>query len=1067
MAHLGRVGAAVFVAIALMTSACGGDAGRAATPAVASVQIREGDQTLVAGATVALSVTVEASGGASQAVAWTSDDETVARVGATGIVTAVAPGEARIIAASVADATVRDSVRVRVEAVLPGETLLRDGILRAPGAAIVVAGQVHEEHAEVRDGQLVAVVFEGDAHFRFVAPAFEGLRSSLLRASTDIALAAFVAAGVLGADAVATSSAAPVSAVGVRIEGLPDDGVLTPATRLTLTNEVQRLVAVRPSSADTTLVLLPPAMTHSGDAAWLEAVLGPAIASAGADVGTLGPAAELSLFGPVVRAWAAPSSAFLDPAAPGVATAWTADAQIVVALNASDALLVVLEALAQVSGRVPDAVCVENALTALLDVFEQGGSALLLAQQPALAAAAPGFTAATRALDGCLASVDEAAGRPLGSPGSARVGGATGGVDLDAVAAALGDTFAALGWVAGVSTPTWDASAFAPYEVIEVGTWPAQSEALSVIPASVEASLVAGDALPFELSVANAGTVPVAIDGILADASWLEAPAASEITIDVAAALSLEVMLDASLLPAGTYQAVIEIAWRSLATPSEPRVTTVPVALEVQPEPVVVSVTIDPPSATIPAGGSETFRAVVSGTEDTDVRWEATCGSVESGGQLALYRAPDIAGTCQVSATSVAHPSVGASAQITVTGGVGQPVWTLQFGTDKADVARAVAADAAGTVLVAGFTRGDLDTVPSGAIHPAMEDGIVGFVRAIGPDGEVLWTHQIGDDNSLTYAHAVAVSASGRVAVAGTTNSAFDGDNPSRNAAFVRVLEPGGAVAWTDAFGASGSDQAHGVAFDGAGNVLVVGTTRGALVAGEHAGGADGFVRLYGPDGDVLWTQQFGTSADDTAVAVAVAAAGGFVVVGTTWGDLAGELAGSADVFVRRHRADGSLLWSRQFGSGGEDEASDVALDGVRVVVAGSTRDSPEAVRAGFVRRYDARGLNATSHLVSGGGWTEAKGVAVDGRGNVLVVGLTEASLAGPNAGGSDVFVRKLGANLNATWTRQFGSPFEDFGLAVAVDPSDHVLVAGATEGDFEGGTVASALDAFVRKLSP
>src|SRR5437773_1736936 len=71
-----------------------------------------------------------------------------------------------------------------------------------------------------------------------------------------------------------------------------------------------------------------------------------------------------------------------------------------------------------------------------------------------------------------------------------------------------------------------------------------------------------------------------------------------------------------------------------------------------------------------------------------------------------------------------------------------------------------------------------------------------------------------------------------------------------------------------------------------------------------------------------LWTRQFGTAGDDSVGAIAVDAAGVYVVTR--------ELTGA---FVRKYDAAGNELWTRQFGTAGPLAA--VAVDASGLYVAG------------------------------------------------------------------------------------------------------------------------------------
>jgi outer membrane protein assembly factor BamB len=72
--------------------------------------------------------------------------------------------------------------------------------------------------------------------------------------------------------------------------------------------------------------------------------------------------------------------------------------------------------------------------------------------------------------------------------------------------------------------------------------------------------------------------------------------------------------------------------------------------------------------------------------------------------------------------------------------------------------------------------------------------------------------------------------------------------------------------------------------------IYVTGTALyGHSLSGQiSAGGDDAFVRKYNPDGQELWTRQFGSQGRDSAATVAVDDAGGVYVVGTTSGYLPG-----------------------------------------------------------------------------------------------------------------------------------------------------------------------------------
>lgn len=82
-------------------------------------------------------------------------------------------------------------------------------------------------------------------------------------------------------------------------------------------------------------------------------------------------------------------------------------------------------------------------------------------------------------------------------------------------------------------------------------------------------------------------------------------------------------------------------------------------------------------------------------------------------------------------------------------------------------------------------------------------------------------------------------------------------------------------------------DHARAVAVDASGNIIVVGTTQGALPNQSSHGRLDFFVRKYSATGTILWTIQSGTSDIDYATRVAADGEGAIYVAGYTYG--AGE----------------------------------------------------------------------------------------------------------------------------------------------------------------------------------
>ena len=241
--------------------------------------------------------------------------------------------------------------------------------------------------------------------------------------------------------------------------------------------------------------------------------------------------------------------------------------------------------------------------------------------------------------------------------------------------------------------------------------------------------------------------------------------------------------------------------------------------------------------------------------------------------EIANALAPDGAGGAIVAGYtegSLGGPSAGSDDVFLARyDGAGNQLWLLQFGTNGFDRATALATDGVGGVIVAGWTAGS----PGGFL-----------VRYDGA-GNLLWTRQLG----TIVPFALAPDGASGVMVAG----GISGD------AFLAHYDSAGNRLWISQFGTSSVEQANAVALDGAGGVMVAGFTEGSL-GGPHAGGKDAFLARFDSAGDRLWISQLGTSARDSARALAPDGVGGVLVAGLTKGSLGGPNAGGYDAFLAR-----------------------------------------------------------------------------------------------------------------------------------------------------------------------
>lgn len=375
----------------------------------------------------------------------------------------------------------------------------------------------------------------------------------------------------------------------------------------------------------------------------------------------------------------------------------------------------------------------------------------------------------------------------------------------------------------------------------------------------------------------------------------------------------------------------------------------------------------------------------------------------------------------------------------------------LTFGSSGYDYANGLARHSSGVYAV-GYTDGNLHGTPKG--------GGDAFVRKVDTGGSVIWGKQFGTP-SYEAAESVASDSSNNAYVVGTTYGSLAGSRGGSDI-FVRKYTSSGSVAWTKQFGTTDYDYGSDVVVYGS-NVYVVGSTPGSIAGSK--GSWDAFVRKYSSSGSILWTRQFGTSAEDLSNDVAVDGSGNIYVVGYTYGSLSGSNGGGSDMFIRKYSASGSVLWTKQLHYSDYDYAQAVTVSGSSVYLVGgfyyANNSSDPDVR---VVKYSTSGSKTWDYGFGPSGYDYVADVTADSSG-VTFAGYTYTSFAGTNQGGGDGYVYKLKPDGTYAWAKQLGTSEFDATQAVLARSSSETYAAGYTYGVL-GSVNSGSADAFLRRLS-
>lgn len=238
------------------------------------------------------------------------------------------------------------------------------------------------------------------------------------------------------------------------------------------------------------------------------------------------------------------------------------------------------------------------------------------------------------------------------------------------------------------------------------------------------------------------------------------------------------------------------------------------------------------------------------------------------------------------------------------------------------------------------------------------------------------------------------------VYLTGYTTDEFDGQtNGGWHDAVLMKFTPEGQHIWSRIWGSPDYERCWALCVDSEDGIYAAGDVFGMDYE-------DIMVAKYSPDGIQLWWQTWGSSAWAWALGICAQGSSRVYVVGSTDGAFDGETnAGDWDCWLSALSNDGGRAWTRIWGSAGEDQAWDVAVDDAgSIYVCGDTTGSM------FLCKFDPMGSQEWMQTW-GEGWSYGgegwMGLAVGGS-NAYVGTFAPCELDGQSAvGNQDLLLTK------------------------------------------------------------
>ena len=219
-----------------------------------------------------------------------------------------------------------------------------------------------------------------------------------------------------------------------------------------------------------------------------------------------------------------------------------------------------------------------------------------------------------------------------------------------------------------------------------------------------------------------------------------------------------------------------------------------------------------------------------------------------------------------------------------------------------------------------------------------------------------------------------------------------------------------------------------------------------------------------------IWKKCFGGSQHDGTNSIIPALDGGYILAGYSYsndGDVTGHhgLTTTADAWIFKIDASGTLVWQKSLGGTGDERFSQVisTTDGNYLAVGYTTSNDDDVTgnhgqQDAWVVKLDRYGNIIWQKTIGGSSDEYASAVSNTNDGGYAIVG-SSGSVNGDlsvNKGNSDIMLFTLSSSGNLQSLYSYGGSNNDYGLEVSVLPGNDILIGAEVisfDGDFSGTT--------------
>jgi hypothetical protein len=222
----------------------------------------------------------------------------------------------------------------------------------------------------------------------------------------------------------------------------------------------------------------------------------------------------------------------------------------------------------------------------------------------------------------------------------------------------------------------------------------------------------------------------------------------------------------------------------------------------------------------------------------------------------------------------------------------------------------------------------------------------------------------------------------------------------------------------------------------------------------QNLGENDGYIIKIDSLANTVWSKQFGTAGNDDVQWSAIDEKGCVYITGITAGSMEGTNKGKEDIFVVKYNPDGRLAWTRQLGTDSTDMAQGIYADKKGgIYIAGGTMglmgEKSFGSMDGIIVKINEAGETVYVTQFGTPGNDDAVGISGDGK-SVFITGTTWGDLGGKSQGMIDAFAGIFSEAGKPVRFVQFGTDGFDVGLQIKSDDENNLYLGGSTSGNLE-----------------